>query len=201
MMSQTHLLVAAALFARPGKRLRNTAVIAGAILPDAAIYVLFIWSKVVGIPEQHVWNVLYWQPPWSEWVAAGNSIFIWLTALLIGLIALRAAPVAHRIGIVLTFAALAALVHLALDFPVHHDDAHRHLWPLSDWIFRSPVSYWNPDRNGHIFTALETTLGVALCVVIFRRFQSLWVRAVTALLALAYIAVPVYFTIVLGGGS
>ena len=38
----------------------------------------------------------------------------------------------------------AALVHLTLDFPLHNDDARAHFWPLTNWKFTSPVSYWDP---------------------------------------------------------
>ena len=167
MMSQTHILVASALMAKPGEKLRNTAVLLGAFIPDAAIYGLFVWSKIAGIDEKKVWDELYWQEPWQTYTAAGNSVFLYLAMLVISLIALRNAPVVHRIGIFLIFFSLAALTHLAGDFPVHHDDAHRHLWPVSDWKFISPVSYWDPNHNGRIFSILEVFLGIALSILLF----------------------------------
>ena len=96
--------------------------------------------------------------------------------------------------------ALAALVHLAGDLPLHADDAHRHFWPLTDWRFHSPVSYWDPAHYGGAFSIIEAVLGVALCVVLWRRFRAAWVRALLALAALTYVAVPLYFTLALGGG-
>ena len=199
MMSQTHVLVASALLARPGKPLRNTAVLLGSFVPDAAIYALFVWSKLTGIPERQVWDEIYWNPPWSEWVAAGNSVFIYGALLFIGFVLLRAVPAAFRIGLVLTLFALAAFTHLAGDFPVHVADAHRHLWPVSDWTFQSPVSYWDRNHYGGIFSLFEAALGLALCVVLWRRFRAWWVRGALALLFAAYLAVPAYFTFVLGG--
>ncbi|MDD9910233.1 MAG: hypothetical protein OXR62_11125 [Ahrensia sp.] len=199
MMTQTHLLVAAALLAKPGEKLRNTAVIIGSFVPDAAIYTLFVWSKIASIPESKVWDEIYWQEPWQSWTAAGNSIPLYCLLLLLGLIALRAHRGAFRIGLVLTFLSLAALTHIAADLPVHVDDAHRHLWPLSDWKFISPVSYWDPDHHGGIFSILESAFGVALTVVLFRRFNSLWVRFLLVNVCLAYVGVPLYFIFVLGG--
>jgi len=199
MMTQTHLLVASALLARPGEKLRNTAVIIGSFIPDAAIYTLFIWSKIAGIPEQRVWREIYWQEPWQTWTAAGNSIPLYVILLALGVIALRAHTAAFRIGLVLTFLALAALTHIAGDLPVHVDDAHRHFWPLSDWKFISPISYWHPDHHGGIFSIFESVLGVVLTIILFRRFKALWVRALLVLVCLAYIGVPLYFTLVLGG--
>ena len=73
MNTQTHVLSAATLLAKPGEPARNTVVIAGALVPGLAIYTLFAWSKIAGIPERTVWSQLYYQPPWSDAVTVGNS--------------------------------------------------------------------------------------------------------------------------------
>ncbi len=199
MMTQTHLLVGAALFAKPGQRVRNTAVIVGSLIPDAAIYVLFVWSKVMSIPETQVWRELYWQEPWQTWTAAGNSAPLYLGLLILGVILLRTGGLLWKIGLFATFLALAALVHVAMDLPVHVDDAHRHLWPLSDWKFISPISYWDPDHHGRVVSIIEGCLGIVLAILLFRRFKNWLVRGLLLLLIAAYIAVPVYFTLMLGG--
>ena len=193
MNTQTHLLIAGALFARPGMPLRNTAVVIGALVPDLAIYTLFAWSKFAGIPEATVWRQLYWQEPWQTWTAAGNSIPLYLIALLLGVIFLRQASNTWRIGLVLTFVSLAALSHIAGDMPVHVDDAHRHFWPISDWKFISPISYWHPDHHGDAFGIFEAVLGFALAALLFVRFKVWWVRALLIVMMIAYVAVPFYF--------
>lgn len=199
-MTQTHMLVAATLLAKPGEKARNLAVIIGALIPDAAIYFLFAWSKVKNIPERTVWNELYWQEPWQSWTAAGNSIPLYLLCLLLGLLMLRVVPGFFRIGLFCWFLALAALTHIAGDFFVHVTDAHRHFWPISDWKFISSISYWNPAHHGNTFAIVEVALGLVLCAILFRRFRGFAVRCALILLALAYAAVPIYFKLVLGGG-
>ena len=202
MMSQTHILLASALLAKPADttngRLRNAAVVLGSFLPDAAIYVLFGWSKIAGIPERQVWDEIYFSDIWQDWVAAGNSLPIWIVTLVVGALALRSGGL-HRFGILLFFAAAAALIHIAGDLPVHVDDAHRHLWPLSDFRFVSPVSYWDADHHGRTFMFVEAALGLTLCFILFRRFTARWVRIGLSQLLIAYIAVPFYFLVVLGG--
>ena len=133
MNTQTHVLLAAALLSKPGSPARNTAVIAGALVPDLAIYTLFVWSKLAGIPERRVWNELYYNPPWSNAVTVGNSAPLYLDLLITGVLIARR----WRAGLLLALFAGAALIHIATDLPVHVDDAHAHLWPLSDWLFRS----------------------------------------------------------------
>lgn len=219
MNSQTHLLLAAALFAEPNRPKRNIAALAGAFVPDAAIYGLWVWSKFNGIPENIVWGELYWQQPWQTYTAFGNSLPLYLSILFVGAIIAHQPKVARpniasptatvsqrwqafvsRQPIVVIFA-LAALTHLAGDFPVHVADAHAHLWPLSDWRFYSPVSYWDPAHYGGWFSLFEIALGITLAVVLFRRFQAKWVRGLMLLAIAAYIAVPAYFILLLGGGS
>ncbi len=187
MMSQTHVLVASALLARPGKATPQHGR-AGRCLRAGrrdlrAVLVVQSWQA---FPRRQVWSEIYWNPPWSEWVAAGNSIFIYGALLIVGFVLLRAVPAAFRIGLFLTFLALAAFTHLAGDFPVHVADAHRHLWPFSNWTFQSPVSYWDRNHHGGLFSLFEATLGLVLCVMLWRRFHAWWVR-----LALLLLFVPI----------
>lgn len=214
MNTQTHLLVAAALLTRPDRPARNAAVIAGALVPDLAIYTLFVWSKVAGIPEMTVWRELYFSPPWQDAVIIGNSAPLYGAILLAGAVlagyparAAAATPVgrapARPVGFdgparLAVFFALAALTHLAGDLPVHVDDAHAHFWPLSLWRFRSPVSYWDPHHNGDVFAVVEAALGLVLAVILWRRFAALWVRALLVLAMIAFVAPPIYFGLMLG---
>lgn len=189
MNTQTHVLLAAALLAKPNAPVRNMAVIAGSLVPDLAIYTLFVWSKFAGIPEPIVWNQLYYAPPWSDAVTVGNAAPIYLGILVFGLLA----SLRWRTAMVVVFFAAAALIHIAADLPVHVDDAHAHLWPLSDWRFRSPVSYWNPDHFGGIASVLEIGLGLVLSTILWRRFHAAWVRTLLVLAVLAYLGPPIYF--------
>lgn len=193
------MLIAAGLLSRPGKPLRNSAVLLGSFVPDLAIYCLFFWSKIAAIPEGRVWNVLYWQEPWQTYTALGNSLPLYLVLLLVALLILRAVPNAFRIGVFLFFLSLAAITHLAGDFPVHVTDAHRHFWPISDWKFTSSISYWNPSHHGDVFFIFEALGGFCLAAILFIRFRNLLVRLLLVFVMLAYVAVPLYFSITHGG--
>lgn len=200
MNTQTHLLVAAAIFAKPDRPKRNTALIIGALLPDAAIFALFGWAVLTGVPQEVLWREIYFSEPMLTLTAIGNS------APLYAAIALAAWAYARwRTGRplpalpTLTVLGLAALTHLAGDFPVHADDAHPHFWPLTDWRFRSPVSYWDNAHHGRAFGAFEAALGITLAAILFFRFKALWVRALLALCVLAYLAVPVFWYLQFAG--
>ena len=199
MNTQTHLLVAAAIFAKPDTPRRNAALIIGALLPDFAIFTLFGWAVVTGVPQSELWSRIYFSEPMLTFTAIGNAAPLYAAVALLGWAYAR-----WRSGSplptlpTLTVLGLAALTHLAGDFPVHVDDAHPHFWPFSDWRFRSPVSYWDSAHNGRAFSAFEAALGLALTVIVFRRFKSLWVRLLLATCVIAYLAVPVFWFLQFG---
>lgn len=53
-------------------------------------------------------------------------------------------------------------VHCLIDLPVHHDDAHRHFFPFSEYRFFSPVSYWDPQHFGNYVLTVEIVLTLIL---------------------------------------
>lgn len=190
MQTPTHVLIAAAAFARPGAAKVNAAALAGGFLPDAFLFAVWGASKLSGVPESDLWNRVYWSDGVQLGQAVSNSFPLFAAALGAAL-ALKS-----RAGAVF---AGAALIHLACDFLLHAKDAHQHFWPLTGWRFESPVSYWDPAHYGAYVGALEAVLGLALTAMLFRRFRANWIRVVLALAALTYLAVPAYFVFTLGG--
>lgn len=205
MNTHTHVLLAAAVFGRRGMAARNLAAVSGSLFPDLPLYGLFVGSKLMGIEERRVWRELYWSEPWPTILGATHS-FVLLGILLLFGLWLRRRPVSgpepHAAGTrgasggardFLAFFAGAALLHAATDFPLHREDAHQQFWPLSSFRFRSPVSYWDAAHYGNVWMTVETLLGVALAVILWRRFPQWWVRALAAAAILLYAAVPAYF--------
>ena len=219
MMTQTHILVSVALLGRPGNARkhapRNAMAIAGGIVPDAAIYVLYAIEKLKGTPEATIWRDVYFSPFWQDVVAWGNSFPLFLLVLAVGFCWMKRGPIVSILlqtterlsfsgntagdeyrfdaGKLLCVFAISCLVHLAMDFPVHVDDAHRHFYPLSDFRFRSPVSYWDPRHHGVAFSIFEAITGIVLSVILWRRFESWLARGGIVLFAMAYLLLPVYF--------
>ncbi|MEN0088685.1 MAG: cobalamin biosynthesis protein CobQ [Pseudomonadota bacterium] len=196
MMTQTHVLLGAALFAKPGHKLRNAAAVAGGIIPDIAIFIMYGWERLKGTPAREIWDDVYFNSSfWKAATATGNSAPLYAAFLAIGFVIRKRAPI---LGAAVMILAAASLVHVFTDFLLHVDDAHAHLYPLSDWRFRSPVSYWDPNHYGNIWAPIELVFGLLLTVLLFRRFKTALVRIGLGALALAYIAVPIYFTLSLG---
>ncbi len=173
MNTPAHLLIGAAAFARPGEPRVTYAALAGALMPDLSLYLLAGTSIfLLGISPQAVFNQYYFSDSWQAIFAVDNSFFVWGGLLALALILRR------RWGI--AFAG-AGLLHLALDFPLHHDDARQHFWPVSNWVFESPVSYWDSQHYGNIVGPIEAVICLGLCVLLWRRFTGIGPRiAITA---------------------
>ena len=58
-------------------------------------------------------------------------------------------------------------------------------WPLSDWRYVSPLSYWDRSHHAGIIGPLETGLSVLLTGFMLWRFRSLVLRAGLVLLLAA----------------
>ena len=128
--------------------------------------------------------MLYWSDSWQAILAPTHAFPIWGAALAVAL--------ALRSPVLVAFAA-SGLLHRACDSPVHATDAHRQFWPLTDWRFRSPVSYWDPAHYGDIVGPLEAALAIGLTVLMPIRYRSLPARAALVTVLLAYAGTLAYF--------
>lgn len=152
MNTPAHLLLGAAAFGRRGSRHLFGAALVGSLLPDLSLYLLagaalFIFD----ISPQRVFDELYFSDSWQTVFAIDNSVFVWTGLLILAFWSRR------EWAVVL---AGAALLHLALDFPLHHDDGRPHFWPVSDWVFSSPLSYWDRARGALWIAPLEAVLAL-----------------------------------------
>lgn len=78
------------------------------------------------------------------------------------------------------------LLHALEDVPLYHDDAHRHGWPLFDWRFASPISYWDPRYDGHIVGALEMLLVLLRGLIIVRSHVWIGAKLITGMVVGCY---------------
>lgn len=167
------------------------AVIAGALLPDAMMFVFYGYQKLVaGLPEAAIWSAAYFDPVWQGVFDAFNSFPLILALGLAGLW-LRSAFVE----------ALAAsmFLHCLLDFPLHNDDAHRHFFPLTDWRFESPVSYWDARFYGDVFLVVECGIVVLAVAAVWRSAKPRWVKSVAVATGGIYAGFLGFAAIVWGG--
>ena len=134
---------------------------------------------VLGVPAQVVFNQYYYSPAWQQVFALDNSFVLWGVGLALALWA--------RNSVFAVFAA-SGLLHIAFDFPLHNEDARPHFWPLSDWVFVSPVSYWDPAHYGEVVGWIEWAACALCLVILWRRFTDWMSRACILVGALVQVA-------------
>lgn len=187
--SPTHSLLALALISKQGNSKRNWAIFIGSLIPDIAIYIWAPYQKLVnGVSGADMWGKLYFEPPMQNLIAYFNSFPIYAVMAVIGY-----AARAKTWGKLLLMFALAALIHLATDLPVHGHDAYRHFWPLSDWRFYSPLSYYEADLHGKWVSLVEAFIAFVCIFILWKRFPKLWVKIVLGILAFLYVAMQIVF--------
>lgn len=178
MNTPTHAILALAALSHYENRTRNIWVLVGALIPDTIIFLWAPWQRW-GLERDWgaIWDQHYFEEPMQTWVALFNSVPVYAGLLLIGW---RQRGTVWG-GLLLVFTA-AALLHIALDAPVHGHDAYRHFWPISDWRFFSPVSYWEMDLHARWVSLVEAALMLVGTIVLWRRFPKTWVRVVLSIL-------------------
>jgi membrane-bound metal-dependent hydrolase YbcI (DUF457 family) len=62
------------------------------------------------------------------------------------------------------------LSHVLLDMLTHVSDAYPILWPLSDYRFPTPISYWDPAYHGREFNLIEQTALFGTLLVLSIRY-------------------------------
>ncbi|MCW3782865.1 cobalamin biosynthesis protein CobQ [Defluviimonas salinarum] len=158
MNTPAHMLVGAALFGRRDRPRTIVMGLAGGLVPDISMLVLVGWSVwIEAIPAREVFSRLCFTEAWQRAFAIDHSFLVWG--------ALAALAIRSRMAAATAFAG-AGLVHAAVDFLLHNGDARRQFWPVSEFAFQSPVSYWDPARYGAIVAPLEAALVLALTVLL-----------------------------------
>lgn len=186
MNTPSHMLIGAAVLARPLRPATLIAALAGGLVPDLPMFGMIFWAtRIGGVAKREVFGDLYFSDAWQTVFSVDHGFLVWAAALGLALWSGRAAARAF---------AGASLCHAAADFLTHNDDARRQFWPLTDWVFRSPVSYWDRRFYGDAFAVFEVSLAAALAVLLCWRMRRLWQR----LLVLA-VAAPLILPFLLTG--
>lgn len=193
MNTPAHLIVGLAAFGKPKQPLVIAAALLGALLPDLSLYLLAGWELWVrGTPPEVVFDELYFSALWQTIFRIDNSAVLWGVGLALALWARSGWAVA------LTGA---ALLHIATDLPLHHDDGRAHFWPITDWVFVSPVSYWDMDRYAGIVAPVEMAIVVGLAVWLVRRFEAPGLRFLILGLTLMQVLPVVVWMVLFDGGA
>lgn len=187
MNTPTHMIIGAVFFAKRDQSKSLIAAFAGGLAPDLPMLIMVAYAtRITDIPQQEVFGTLFFSSGWQEVFAIDHSFFVWGLLLTVGLL-FRSFPTIAFAG--------SAMAHAAIDFLTHHSDARQQFWPFTDWVFNSPVSYWDPTYFGNIMGPIEALLVITSTLFIVIRLKRPWERVLTISIALVFL-----FPIVLTGG-
>ena len=170
MNTQNHILfnIAVAEKIKPGSLKYIKQIIAGGFMPDALMFVFYpIERWVFGHTSEEIWNERYFDSTWQMLIDIFNSVPL-ILLLFTYTYYKKARGWAYFFG--------SMLFHAALDLPVHNDDAHRHFWPITNYRYESPVSYWDPDHFGFYASIAEIILATVACIYIYRKAEKRWIK-------------------------
>ena len=165
MVTHSHAIINIAILSRQRKAHLHRYAFIGAVLPDLPMFLFFaVETFILRTPQRELWDTRYFMQEWQNFFDLANSIPLILMLLGIGYYLLNSEKI--------TVLAWSMLIHCGFDFFLHNDDAHHHFFPLSDFAFESPVSYWDAEHYGHIAAPIEVFATLAVSVYLFRRLHT-----------------------------
>jgi len=141
------------------------------------------WERWVNqLSLEVIFRDAYFSEFWQQVFAVNNSVPLFSLLLIVGLLLRREWLWAF---------ALAAFLHVICDLPLHHDDGRPHFWPFTDWVYVSPVSYWDPRHHGVAAGSAEAFVSLIFAAILLRRF----VRPVTRIVIGIWVFIELLFSV------
>lgn len=148
-------------------------------MPDVPIFLFYFCQKnIIGISERIIWSDIYFRSSWQNLFNTFHSIPI---TLFCAILAYRFEKTRW------TFFFISMSFHSLFDLPLHNDDAHRHFFPITDYRFFSPLSYWDSRHYGSIISSAEFLLVLGLSTIIWRRNNRRWEKVLVGFICFSYL--------------
>ena len=181
MTTHSHAILNIALLSRRDKPFLHCYAFIGAVLPDLPLFIFFIIESIIRkTPEAELWGSLYFTEAWQNFFDIFNSVPLILILLGIGYYLLNSEKI--------TVFAWSLLIHCAFDLLTHNDDGHHHLYPLSDFAFESPISYWDRDHYAGIVAPIERVVFLIASIYLFPRLKTRLARWCLIIVNILFIA-------------
>ena len=181
MTTHSHAILNIALLSKRDKPFLHRYAFIGAVLPDLPLFIFFIIESIIRkTPEAELWGSLYFTEAWQNFFDIFNSVPLILILLGIGYYLLNSEKI--------TVFAWSLLIHCAFDLLTHNDDGHHHLYPLSDFAFESPISYWDRDHYAGIVAPIERVVFLIASIYLFPRLKTRLARWCLIIVNILFIA-------------
>lgn len=165
MTTQSHVILNTAFLSQRDKPYLHRYAFIGAVLPDLPMFFFFaVETFIRKTSQRELWSERYFVQAWQNLFDVFNAVPLILILVGIGYYLFKSEKI--------TVLAWSLLLHCGFDFFLHNDDAHHHFFPLTDFAFESPISYWDRDHYGHIVGPIEALVTLVVSVYLFRRLKT-----------------------------
>ena len=179
MQTHGHYVLNLALLGKTIAPKHNIAITIGAILPDIPLFIFYLIAKYIyHLPEGKIWGEAYYDPDWQNIFAISHSIPL----ALIGFVIFWCLD--WKWGAILC---VSMVFHCLLDLPVHNHDAHRHFYPVSDYRFYSPFSYWDINHHAKIVAGIEAALVLIASPLVMDLLKTPYTKGILILINVLYL--------------
>ncbi|KGX92768.1 hypothetical protein N781_14530 [Pontibacillus halophilus JSM 076056 = DSM 19796] len=152
--------------------------IIGSLVPDVIYYVVFLYllvstdifsveaiqSNGFGRVMLELAHALFAMPIVTVLRQTFHSLFVW-GVIFVGVLLWRGWKLTAWTALLYGW-----LGHIIIDLFTHVTDAIPLFYPVSDWVFRSVVSYWDPNYGGDWFTLLNLiAMGGTTLYLVYKR--------------------------------
>ena len=188
MTTHSHVILNIALLSKRDKPFLHRYAFIGAVLPDLPLFIFFIIESIIRkTPDDELWGTRYFTEAWQNFFDIFNSVPLILILLGIGYYLLNSEKI--------TVFAWSLLLHCTFDLLTHHDDGHHHFYPLSDFAFESPISYWDRDHYAGIVAPIERVVFLIASIYLFPRLKTRLARWCLVIINVLFLASYVLFFI------
>ena len=168
MNTPTHIILNYALLQDKTNKKEKWAILIGSVLPDITIFFMFFWALMMGIDQSTLWREIYFQPEWQFVKNIFNSVPFALIILTFGF------AIKKRWIQLFSYS---LLIHYVLDFFTHVNDGHAHFFPLTNFIYQSPISYWDQNFYGTLGSTIELSLLAVAVLYIVPRLETWYMKS------------------------
>eukprot|EP01084_Bolivina_argentea_P188114 323912_1 len=81
----------------------------------------------------------------------------------------------QSICILLSYFFMSMCIHSICDFPLHNNDAHAQLVPFSNYIFHSPISYWDYNHYAYIVSPIISLFVICVSIWMYKYKKNDWI--------------------------
>jgi hypothetical protein len=163
MITTTHVILNTALLGSKKHPERNWPIILGAIFPDIPTFLVLFSPLYYAIDAKTLLNYIFLQHC-TDWF---HSIPLAIVGLFFCL------AIQFKGGV---YCFISMVLHDLEDLPLHSQFAHKHFLPFSQYVFHSPISYWESNYHANWVASSEWLLVVICSSFLWRRSDNAFIQ-------------------------